>query len=134
MNLFEVMAPKLFEAAEKKTGQDHVNSIEMIFSRPGNLISINAITRGEDYPYNTDVKETFVSASLSEAANSQYGDIMEIIEKKIKGTLRGVQSVDIVISRIQRELNEKKRHEYTQTTDIAYTTTTGQKIKQPFNL
>jgi hypothetical protein len=134
MNLFEVMAPKLFEAAEKKTGADNVTCIEMIFSRPGDLISINAISSAGDYPYFTDIKETFVSSSLSEAKSSPYGDIMEIVEKKIKSTLRGVQSVDIVISRIKRELNEKNRHEYTQTTDIAYTTTAGQKVKQPFNL
>jgi hypothetical protein len=134
MNLFEVMAPKLFEAAEKKTGADNVTCIEMIFSRPGDLISINAISSAGDYPYFSDIKETFVSSSLSEAKNSPYGDIMDIVEKKIKSTLRGVQSVDIVISSIKRELNEKNRHEYTQTTDIAYTTTTGQKVKQPFNL
>jgi hypothetical protein len=134
MNLFEVMAPKLFEAAEKKTKAENISCIEMIFSRPGNLISINAISRADNYPYYQDIKETFVSSSLSEAANSQYGDVMQIVEKKIKGTLRGVQSVDIVISRIKRQLNEKNRHEYTQTTDIAYTTVTGQKVKQPFNL
>ena len=134
MNLFVIMAPKLFEAAEKKTKNENITDIEMIFSRPGNIININAVTRGDDYPYNTTIKETFVSASLAEAKNSPYGDIMEIIEKKIKNTLRGVQSVDIVISKIQREKNEKGRHEYSQTTDIAYTTTTGQKIKQPFNL
>jgi hypothetical protein len=134
MNLFEVMAPKLFEAAEKKTGADNVTCIEMIFSRPGNLININAISSAGDYPYFTDIKETFVSSNLEEAKNSPYGDIMEIIEKKIKSTLLGVQSVDIVISRIKRELNEKGRNEYTQTTEIAYTTTGGEKVKQPFNL
>jgi hypothetical protein len=134
MNLFQVMAPKLFEAAEKKTQSAHIVAIEMIFNRPLNKIIINAVSMLEDYPNNSIIKETFVQSNLDEAKASPYGDIMEIIEKKIKSTLLGVLSVDVVISKISREKNEKNRYEYTQTTDIGYTSTNGNKIKQPFNL
>jgi hypothetical protein len=134
MNLFEVMSPKLFEAAENKTKCENITAIEMIFSRPTNSIAINAISRGDDFPYYTDIKETFVKSTLNEAAKSQYGDIMNLIEKKIKSTLSRVKSVDVVISIIKRELNEKNRYEYKQTTEIYYTTITGQKFNQPFNL